>query len=163
MDKIHKPRNLIGYFSENMIRVKEKPSFTARMMAYAAVITLLMGALCFFVFSRSDMDMTVMRSPGMLYQEQTGGYISNIYNAEVINKTNQSKNISIKTDDPAIKIKYIQAPGNVGKGGMVKTMFFVLIRATSIHTAKTNVHLQLFANDRLMETINTTFVGPIND
>src|SRR6195952_2925500 len=37
MDKIHKPRNLIGFYSENMIHAKQKPSFTGRMKGYAAV------------------------------------------------------------------------------------------------------------------------------
>ncbi|MES2809472.1 MAG: cytochrome c oxidase accessory protein CcoG [Bacteroidota bacterium] len=163
MDKIHKPRNLIGYYSENMIRLIEKPSFTNRMKAYTAVIAILMGVLCYFIFSRSDMDMTVLRSAGMLYQEQPGGYVSNIYNAEIINKTNQKQNIIIKADDPSIKIKYIQAPGIVAKGGMVKTVFFVMIPANQIHAAKTDLKLQLMVNDEIKQTVKTAFVGPIND
>jgi len=163
MDKIHKPKSLIGYYSENMIRIKEKPSFTLRMQAYAAVITIMISVLCYFIFSRSDMDMTVMRGVGMLYQEQPGGYISNIYNAEVINKTNKAQVITITSDDPSIQIKYIQAPGTIAKGGMVKAMFFVLIPASHIHTPKTDVHLQLFTGHQLKQTVSTTFVGPIND
>ncbi|MFA6083959.1 cytochrome c oxidase accessory protein CcoG [Mucilaginibacter sp.] len=163
MEKIHKPKNLIGYYSENMIRVKEKPSFTLRMKSYAAVITIMIGVLCYFIFSRSDMEMTVMRGAGMLYQEQPGGYISNIYNAEIINKTNENRDILIRPDDPAIKIKYIQAPGKVAKGGMVKVMFFIMIPASHIHTAKTDVRLQLYTGHQLKQTISTSFVGPVND
>lgn len=163
MDKIHKPRNLIGYYSENMIRINERLTFTTRMKGYAAVILVLMGVLSYFIFSRSDMDMTVMRSAGMLYQEQPGGYISNIYNAEVINKTNKQQAITIKAEDPAIKIKYIQAPAAIAKGSMVKAVFFVLIPATHIHTAKTEVKLQLIANQHIIQTVKTAFVGPIND
>lgn len=163
MGKINKPKSLIGFYSENMIRAKEKPSFTLRMRGYAAVITVMIGVLCYFIFSRSDMDMTVMRGAGMLYQEQAGGYISNIYNAEIINKTNENRNILIRSDDPAVKIKYIQAPGKVPKGGMVKAMFFIEIPASHIHTAKTEITLQLFKGQQLKQTISTTFVGPVND
>jgi len=163
MEKIHKPKNLIGYYSENMIRVKEKPTFTLRMKSYAAVITIMIGVLCYFIFSRSDMDMTVMRGAGMLYQEQPKGYISNIYNAEIINKTNESKDIMIRSDDPAIRIKYIQAPGKIAKGGMVKAMFFIEIPASHILRAKTDIHLQLFTGSQLKQTISTTFVGPVNE
>lgn len=163
MDKIHKPRNLIGYFSENMIRVNEKPSLNNRMKAYTAVITILIGVLCYFIFSRSDMDMTVMRGAGMLYQEQPGAYISNIYNAEIINKTDKPQAITIKPENPAIKIKYIQAPGTIAKGGMTKTIFFVLIPASQIHTAKTDVKLQLIVNKQIKQTVKTAFVGPVND
>jgi cytochrome c oxidase accessory protein FixG len=163
MDKIHKPRNLIGFFSEKMIHEKEKPSFTGRMMAYSAVITIMIGVLCYFIFSRGDMDITLMRSAGMLYQEQPGGYISNIYNAEIINKSSLSRDIIIKTDDPAIKIKYIQAPGKISGGGSVKTVFFLLVPASSIHSFKTDIKLNLVLKNKIMKTVSTTFVGPIND
>lgn len=163
MDKIHKPNNLIGFFSENMIREKEKPTFTGRMMAYGGVITVLIGVLCYFIFSRSDMDITLMRSAGMLYQEQPGGNISNIYNAEIINKTNKSQVITLNPEDPRISIKYIQAPVGMGKGGETKTVFFIIIPASQIHAAKTDVRLRLISNKKIIKTVSTTFVGPVND
>lgn len=163
MDKIHKPRNLIGYFSENMIRVNEKLSFTNRMKGYAGVIVILMSVLCYFIFTRSDMDLTVMRAAGMLYQEQPNGYISNIYNAEIINKTSKDQTIELKADDPEIKVKYIQAPGKVTKGSMAKSVFFVMIPARKIHDVKTDVKLTLIVNKHIVQTVKTTFVGPLND
>jgi cytochrome c oxidase accessory protein FixG len=163
MEKIHKDLNLIGFFSENMIHQKQKPTFNGRMMGYSAVITILLCVLSYFIFSRKDMDMTVMRSAGMLYQEQPGGNISNIYNAEIINKSNTSKTITLKAEDPSIKIKYIQAPTGVGKGASVKTVFFVIIPAKNIHHAKTDVQLQLICDHKIIQTVSTNFVGPIND
>jgi len=163
MDKIHKPRNLIGFFSENMIHEKEKPSFTGRMMAYSAVIAVLTGVLCYFVFSRTDIDITVMRSAGFLYQEQPGGNISNIYNAEIINKTNQDKVLTLRAEDPSVKIKYIQAPGKVIHGSSVKTVFFIIMKASAIHKLKTEVRLQLISDSKVAETVETTFVGPLNN
>jgi hypothetical protein len=109
------------------------------------------------------MNITVMRSAGMLYQEQPGGKISNIYNAEIINKTNKNVAIILKAEDPSITIKYIQVPGAIGKGASTKTVFFVIIPASHIHTAKTDVRLQLITGDKIIQTISTTFVGPIND
>ncbi len=163
MDKIHKPRNLIGFFSENMIREKEKPSFTGRMMAYTAVITVLIGILCYFIFSRNDIDVTVMRSGGILYQQLPGGNISNLYNAEIINKTNKNQTVTLIPEDPAIKIKYVQAAKSIGQGGSTKMVFFIIIPASRVHSAKTDVRLQLMANQKVIQTVNATFVGPIND
>jgi len=162
MDKIHKPANLIGFFSENMIREKEKPTFTGRMMGYSVVILILVAVLSYFIISRSDLDVTIMRSAGMLYQEQPDGYISNMYNVEVINKTDHPKNITLTADDPAIKIKYIQKPGTIAKEGSVKAMFFVLIPLKNIRTAKTVVNVQVVVDKRIVKTVSTTFVGPIN-
>ncbi|WP_454803252.1 cytochrome c oxidase accessory protein CcoG [Mucilaginibacter phyllosphaerae] len=163
MEKINKPLNLVGYYSENMITNNQKPSFTWRMAGYSVIMVLLIGILSYFIFSRSDMDITVMRSAGMLYQEQPGGYISNIYNAEIINKSNVTKTITIKATDPAIKIKYIQSPGAIDKGGAVKVVFFVMMPASSIHSPKTTVKLQLLSGNKVMETNSTSFIGPINN
>jgi polyferredoxin len=163
MDKIHKPLNLIGFYSENMIHKQQKPSFTGRMAGYSGIIVVLMSVLCYFIFSRGDMDLAVMRSAGMLYQEQPGGYISNIYNAEIINKSNSTRDINIKTDDPAVKIKYIQAPGKIAAGGSVKTVFFIMVPASRIHSPKTDIKLNLMLNKKVLQTVSTTFVGPLND
>ncbi|MFD0795595.1 cytochrome c oxidase accessory protein CcoG [Mucilaginibacter litoreus] len=163
MQKINKQLNLIGYYSENMISQNRKPAFTWRMAGYSVVIAVLIGVLGYFIFSRSELDMTVMRSAGILYQEQPGGYISNIYNAEIINKSDQAKNIVIRATDPAIRIKYIQAPGKIDKGGSVKTVFFVMLPGTAIQTPKTDIKLQLITNGRVMETVSTSFIGPVNN
>ena len=163
MDKIHKPRKLIGFFSENMIHAKEKPSFTGRMMAYSAVIAVLVAVLSFFIFSRSDMDITVMRQAGMLYQQQPNNYISNIYNAEIVNKANKSRAVTIRPEDPDIKIKFIQAPGTIDKGSDVRTVFFVYIPASKIHELKTDLRLQLVTGNKIIQTVTTTFVGPLNN
>jgi polyferredoxin len=146
-----------------MIRQKEKPVFTGRMMAYSSVIVILIGVLSYFIFSRSDMDVTIMRSAGMLYQEQPGGNISNVYNAEIINKTNKSKTISLVAEDPAIKIKFIQAPGIIGSGGSGKTVFFIIIKASQLHSIKTEVRLKLLSDNKIVKTVKTTFVGPLNN
>jgi len=163
MDKIHKPRNLIGYFSEEMIHTKKKPSFNARMKGYSSVIVIMMTVLCYFIFSRRDMDITVLRSSGILYQEQPGGYISNIYNADITNKANSSRSITLKAQDPDIKIKYIQAPGVITKGNDAKVVFFVLIPAKKIHSFKTDVKLQLISSNKIIQTVTTEFVAPFNN
>ncbi|WP_295670113.1 hypothetical protein [uncultured Mucilaginibacter sp.] len=48
------------------------------------------------------------------------------------------------------------------KEGAVKAIFFVMIPASKIHNAKTDVHLQLVVGNRVVKTVETEFVGPIN-
>ncbi|MGN8068854.1 cytochrome c oxidase accessory protein CcoG [Mucilaginibacter sp. 22184] len=163
MTKINRQPNLIGFYSENMIREKEKPAFTWRMAGYGGVIFVMMAVLCYFIFSRANMDLAILRSAGMLYQEQPGHYISNIYNAEIINKSNTDRNVDIVPADPAIKIKYIQAPGEVNAGGSTKTVFFLMIQDKDIKAEKTDVKINLVFNKKIIQTVSTTFVGPSND
>jgi cytochrome c oxidase accessory protein FixG len=163
MSKINRPFNLVGFYSENMIVNNRKPAFTWRMGGYSAIMVLMLSVLSYFIFTRSDLDMTVMRSAGMLYQQQPGNYISNVYNAEIINKSNETKTIIIKATDPAVKIKYIQAPGAIEKGGSVKVVFFVMMPASAVLSPKTTIKLQLLNGQRVAETESTSFIGPINN
>ena len=56
-----------------------------------------------------------------------------------------------------------QAPGTANKSSEVKTMFFVLVPASHIHQPKTIIRLQLISDKKVIQTINTNFVGPVND
>ncbi|RCH55443.1 cytochrome c oxidase accessory protein CcoG [Mucilaginibacter hurinus] len=162
MEKIHKPLNLIGFYSEEMIREKKKITFNTRMIAYSGVIVALLSTLTYFVLRRSVIDVTVLRSAGMLYQEQPGGYISNLYNAEINNKSNMNQQVQLVAEDPAVKIKYIQAPGIIEKEGTTKIVFFLLMPGNHIRKAKTNIKLKIMQQQNVLGTINTTFIGPIN-
>ncbi|OOQ58740.1 cytochrome c oxidase accessory protein CcoG [Mucilaginibacter pedocola] len=163
MAKINRELNLVGFYSENMIEKDQRPTFTWRMRGYSAVMALLLGVLAYFIFSRSELDMTVMRSAGMLYQEQPGNYISNVYNAEIINKSNETKTVAIAPEDKSIKIKYIQAPGPIEKGGSAKVVFFVMVPAGDIHSPKTTVKLQLINGQKVAAIESTSFIGPANN
>ncbi|GAA4310057.1 cytochrome c oxidase accessory protein CcoG [Mucilaginibacter gynuensis] len=162
MAKINKPLNLVGFYSEEMIRENKKPTFNTRMAAYSTVIVVLLGVLTYFVLQRNPVDVTIMRSAGMLYQEQPGGYISNLYNAEVTNKTNADQHIELVADDPAVRIKYIQAPGILKKEETSKIVFFLLIPEANIRSAKTDITLHIMQNKTDAGSISTTFIGPVN-
>lgn len=163
MEKIHRDLNLIGFYSEEMIEENKKPSFTSRMMAYSVIIAVLFGVLGYFIYQRKDVDVTVMRSGGMLYQEQPGNYISNIYNADIINKTNKTQNIKLVADDPQVKIKYIQAPGPLGKESSTKVVFFLMMPLKGIRGTKTAIKLNVVEHNQVLNTINTTFIGPYDE
>ncbi|WP_345949329.1 cytochrome c oxidase accessory protein CcoG [Mucilaginibacter sp. PAMB04274] len=162
MNKINKPLNLIGFYSEEMIEQKVKPSFTGRMAAYSSVMVILLGALTYFILQRSDIDITVMRSAGLLYQEQPGGYISNIYSADIVNKTNSIQSVKLVANNAGVKIRYIQPLSKLDKEQSVRTTFFMLIPASLIHTTKTEIKLKVMQGNKVLGTANTTFIGPIN-
>ncbi|WP_345954587.1 cytochrome c oxidase accessory protein CcoG [Mucilaginibacter sp. PAMB04168] len=162
MNKINKPLNLIGFYSEEMIEQKVKPSFTGRMAAYSSVMVILLGALTYFILQRSDIDITVMRSAGLLYQEQPGGYISNIYSADIVNKTNKIQSVKLVANNAGVKIRYIQPLSKLDKEQSVRTTFFMLIPASLIHTTKTEIKLKVMQGNKVLGTASTTFIGPIN-
>jgi cytochrome c oxidase accessory protein FixG len=163
MEKIRRDMNLIGFYSEEMIREGKKLTFTSRMKAYSAIIGVLFGVLIYFVYQRKDVDVTVLRTAGMLYQEQPNHYISNIYNADIINKTDKLQQIELVADDPNVKIKYIQTPGVLGKESSTKIVFFLMLPESKIHATKTDIKLNVVEHNQVLNTIKTTFVGPYDE
>lgn len=163
MTKIHRDLNLIGFYSEEMIKEDKRPTFTGRMKAYSAIIAVLFGVLAWFIYQRKDVDVTVLRTAGLLYQEQPGNYISNMYNADIINKTDKRQKISLVAEDPSVKIKYIQAPGTLDKESSSKAVFFLMLPLKSIRATKTDIKLDIVEHNKVLNTISTTFVGPYEE
>ncbi|OAQ39325.1 cytochrome c oxidase accessory protein CcoG [Pedobacter psychrophilus] len=162
MDKIHKPRKLIGFYSEEMIANNHQPRFNLRMKAYSFVLVAMIAILTYFLMSRKDIDVTLLRAGGMLYQEQPNGYISNLYNAELTNKTVYPMNIEIIPEDKNQKITWIQSAPKIEKESTVKVTFFVLLLNKSIHQRKTDVVLLIKQNGKIINKMKTSFLGPVN-
>ena len=92
MEAVGLPKGLIRYASEDNIEKKSPFKFTARMKGYSAVLFILVGILIGMLFLRNDVEATILRLPGQLYQHKEGGMISNVYTFKVINKTTKDIN-----------------------------------------------------------------------
>jgi hypothetical protein len=123
---------------------------------------LMIVVLSYFLVSRKDVDITLLRVGGMLYQEQAGGYISNLYNAELINKTENPIDIEIIPENKDAIIKWIQPLNKIPKVGNLKTTFFVAMPKKSIKERNTKIVLLVKQNGKVVNTIKTNFLGPVN-
>jgi cytochrome c oxidase accessory protein FixG len=79
MDKVKRPRGLIRYASLNSIEKKAKWRFTPRAIGYSALLTVLVTVLVILLLNRTDFSVTILRTPGLLYQEQPNNMVSNLY------------------------------------------------------------------------------------
>jgi hypothetical protein len=132
------------------------------MKAYSLIIVLMVVVLSYFLIQRKDVDITLLRAGGMLYQEQPGGYVSNLYTAELINKTAYPIKIDIVPDHKEAKINWIQPVNKIEKESTVKVTFFVLLPAKSIKQSKTNITLLVKQNGKVINQMKTNFLGPVN-
>ncbi|MCO5235876.1 MAG: cytochrome c oxidase accessory protein CcoG [Chitinophagaceae bacterium] len=99
MDATGRERGLIRYASENGIAEGKKLKFTGRMQFYTILLVVLTGILTALLLSRRDVDGTIMRAGGMLYQERGADSVSNLYNIKVINKTIHDVSLSLKLEN----------------------------------------------------------------
>jgi len=98
MEHLDRPKNLIRFASENNIALKQKLRFTSRIKAYSVVLMLIVSALVVMLSTREAVDITLLRTQGMLYQKLPNGDVSNLYTARMFNKTH--KDITLKLSIP---------------------------------------------------------------
>jgi cytochrome c oxidase accessory protein FixG len=162
MDSVGLPRGLVRYASESEIADKRPWRFTVRMKAYTAVLTVLIGIIATLIVLRSDVETTVLRTPGMLFQKQADGRISNLYNFKVVNKTSKPLPITMRLLQPSGELRLVGKDVSVDPAALAQGEFFVLLEPAQVKGSKTPLTIGVYSNDRLIEEVNTAFVGPVH-
>ncbi|WP_438989587.1 cytochrome c oxidase accessory protein CcoG [Polaribacter sp.] len=162
MESVGLPKGLIRYASEDNIAKKKPFQFTARMKGYSAVLFILTGILIGMLFLRNDVETTILRLPGQLYQHKENNIISNVYTYKVINKTSKNiKDISYKILSHKGKIELVSHSNfMVPKRGLAEGTLFIEINASALKGDKDKLEIGVFSGDKLIETTNTNFLGP---
>jgi cytochrome c oxidase accessory protein FixG len=162
MTAVNRPTGLIRYASENGIANGEKLRYTGRMKFYTVLLILLTGLLTTLLLSRKDVDGTVIRAAGILYQERGTDSISNLYNIKIVNKTVKDIPLTLKLENAPGRI--IEAEGrsiSVPKEGQGTGSFFIVLPNNIIKERKLKLHVGLYEGDKKIATLKTNFMGPI--
>ena len=161
MEKVGREKGLIRYDSHNGIIQKRRKVFTPRVKAYTVVLGILLAANIYFLSSRSDVEAVILRTPGMLYQEVDENHVSNLYNYQVFNKTNNEWPLTFKLIDIDGNIRLVgDAP--VAKGNeMVKGAFFIDLNKADLESRKNKIKIQVLTGDQILDEVKTSFFGPI--
>jgi cytochrome c oxidase accessory protein FixG len=161
MDKLERPRGLIRYASENSIANGEPLHYTNRMKFYTGLCLLVVGVLSVLLATRKDIDATIMRTPGILYQERGADSISNLYNIKLVNKTVHPQEIVVKLEDGNGKVEIVGKTFiPVEKEGQGAGSFFVVLPKNRIHNRKTEIRMGLYSGDQKITDMKTNFLGP---
>lgn len=161
MESVGLPKGLIRYASEDEIEKKSKFQFTARMKGYTAVLVILIGVLTGLLFLRTDVEASILRLPGQLYQHK-GDNISNVYTFKIINKTNDEfkdihfKLVGIKGTLNVVGHQDFKVP----KQGMNSGTLFIEINQFLLETDKTKLEIEVYNGNEKIETATTNFLSP---
>lgn len=163
MEKIGKPTGLIRYASEDSIATGKPLRFTRRMKMYTALCAVVVMLLSFILITRKDVDATIMRTPGILFQTRGTDSISNLYNIKVANKTNRKIPLSLKLYGSAGSIQIIGKPAiTVASEGQGSGSFFVVLPVNTLHLRKTSLTIAVYEGTKQVGLVKTNFLGPVN-
>ena len=162
MDKLDKPRGLIRYASENSIANGEPLHYTTRMKMYTGLCLVVLSILSFLLFTRKDIDATIMRTPGMLFQEVGKDSVSNLYNFKAVNKTVKDVPLTMKVENMSGTVQIIGKPYiTIGKEAQGSGTFFIVLSKKQIKERSMHLKLGLYQGDKKVAVVKTNFLGPI--
>ncbi|BDD11195.1 cytochrome c oxidase accessory protein CcoG [Fulvitalea axinellae] len=166
MRKTNKPEGLIRYASHDSIEKGKNKIFTARVKAYSVVLLLILSLLGYLLATRTDVETGFLRVPGMLYNKEDNGNISNLYNVKFVNKTFDPIDLSLKVlNEPDAIIRRVGSTGegiHIDANALEEGIFFVELPPKSIKSIKTKLVIGVFENGKQIETVKTNFVGPVS-
>jgi cytochrome c oxidase accessory protein FixG len=161
MDKINKPQGLIRYASEATIKDGKPFKFTKRILGYTIVLLVLMTGLGIGMINRSDVETSILRTPGLLSQEQPDGRLSNMYDYKIINKTNQTRKISIRMKDGIGEIKVMQdSIPNIAPANSVKGILYIIMEPNQVTKLKNDLTIEVLEGTNVVEEVKVTFIAP---
>jgi len=162
MENVGLPKGLIRYASEDNISKKVPFRLTARMKGYSAVLGILIFVLIGMLFLRNDLEATILRLPGQLYQAKENNIISNVYTYKLVNKTSEDidqvnyKLLSHKGEIKVVSNQDITIP----RQGLAEGTLFIELHSSLVKGDKVKLKIGVFSNGELIETASTNFLGP---
>ncbi|MDZ7847905.1 MAG: FixG Ig-like domain-containing protein [Owenweeksia sp.] len=122
-----------------------------------------MTLFSFVLFSRSEVEAIILRTPGQIYQKVDEQTYSNVYNFKLINKTPYDKTYRLKLIEPT--------QGRLEKAGASKIKanaselaegaFIIFLKRSDMKATQTDVVIGVYDDDKLITTVETGFTGPL--
>tara|TARA_R110000868_G_scaffold291085_3_gene551441 strand:+ start:20667 stop:22091 length:1425 start_codon:yes stop_codon:yes gene_type:complete len=163
MEKVGLDKGLIRYASEAEIENKEPFKLTARMKGYIAVLTILTGVFIGMLFLRNDVEATILRLPGQLYERKANNMISNVFTYKLVNKTTKEiDDVDFKLRKYKGTIKLVSTKDNfiVPSQGIAEGTLFIEINKSDLYGDKNKLMIDVYSHDKLIETTTVNFLGP---
>ncbi|KZS39991.1 cytochrome c oxidase accessory protein CcoG [Aquimarina aggregata] len=162
MESVHLPKGLIRYASEDNIAKKAKFKFGPRLKGYSAVLVILTGVLLGMSFLRNDVEATILRLPGQLYERKADHIISNVYTYKLVNKTtSEIEDVHFELLSHNGKIELVTHKNfNVPEQGLAEGTLFIEINSAALSGDKDRIKIGVYSKTELIETTTTAFLGP---
>ena len=161
MEKVGLEKGLIRYDSEKGIKSGVDFSLSGRAKAYIVLMFVILGLLVGLLFSRTDVEATVLRVPNTTYQKIDKETISNIYNVTLINKTGETLPVEMKIISGNATLESIgENVINLEVGKQLHREILVKMKKKDLTGPKTPITIGIFANGEMVDEVEVNFSGP---
>ena len=160
MDKVGRPRGLIRYASLNGIERGERLRITPRLIGYTVILTVLIGLFFYLLFTRTEVQTTLLRAPGALFQEMPNGKISNLYLLKLVNKSHHEVPVSLKLEGTSGELRVMGQELKVPAERLIEASVLIELAPATLQGGTTPLEIGVYKGEKRLETLKTVFVGP---
>jgi cytochrome c oxidase accessory protein FixG len=161
MHKIKKPKDLIRYDSAYGIVNGKRSVFNARTVAYSSVLLLLLTVLIVTLANQTETSSILLRVTGTLYQKPSPTELSNMYELKMVNKSSQTKQLTLELLEPQKgRILVMSRPVVIKPNGEFSSIVQVILPLSVVHSAETKITMQVKEGAEVIEKIDANFIGP---
>ncbi len=162
MDKLGYDRGLVRYSSENELAGGKTHWLRPRLIGYAAMLALMIGAFAWALAERPLISLDVTRDRG-LFRENALGQIENIYSLKIINKTQQARSYAIALVDAGDFELHGPRTLNLAPGEIRDLPVSVALTATNNGAGPQNVRFEVRdqADSQSHVSTQSTFLAPL--
>lgn len=157
MVKNRKPKGLIRYASTVGIENGQRFKLTTRNIAYSIFLVLILAITTSFFINRGTIEASILRTPGMIYQEQANDEISNVYNFKIVNKSHADIPLDIRLLNPKGKI-VVSGDTILKYNSKAEGILVVFLNKADIKQLNTPLEFGIYQNEILLEKYKSTFI-----
>jgi cytochrome c oxidase accessory protein FixG len=167
MVKINKPVGLIRIDSKNNIEEKKGFKISTRIIAYSAVMLILLGSSVAILATRKSVEANVLRISGSTYSESADGRVTNMFNLSMVNKTFEDKNFRLELESSKntanTTLIMVQQDSVLKSNSEEKKVFMIYKEQKDINKNEVPMEVNLFVDGELIKTSKFTFLAPVRE
>lgn len=164
MDRIGKPRGLIGYSSQ-AARAGERVRWVRpRVIVYPLMLLVIGTLFTYLLFNRAPFDLTVLRAQGRPFVVAADGNIENTMRFKIVNRTDEARTYHIESMDAGITLINTDTSDSVTLEPLGTAVMPLQVRVPSERFSKDHIDVQVkvLSDDGKTATRFIRLVGPAN-
>jgi len=162
MDRIGKPRGLIKYSSRSEVEGHPAGLLRLRVVLYPAALLVSVSLLGYFLSTKRDTDVTLLRGIGAPYSFDAEGRVVNNIRIKLTNRAGAARRYLIELDDDGEDLRLL-APENplpVGAGAGRTEGVFVMAPPDAFDDGRRSISFRISDGERYSESFEYLLVGP---
>ncbi len=161
MDKLEKPRGLIGYTSQAVLAGEVRRLLRPRTILYPAILALAVALLAWSVGDKSETDVTVERIEGASFIELPDGTISSAARIKLENESDEGHHYLITVTEPVGLPMRSPSKWDVGPRKSIAVTLYIDVPRELFVNGKRDVYLEVVETGGFHRVVTVTLLGPI--